>query len=63
MATGRHAALDGLGLEAVGLGAADGKVPPLRTDTTGLVEGIDAGGGEATARGSMRWGTRPARSC
>ncbi|MDQ0079618.1 dihydrolipoyl dehydrogenase family protein [Arthrobacter oryzae] len=43
VATGRHAALDGLGLEAVGLGAAEGKVPPLRTDTTGLVEGMDAG--------------------
>ena len=46
VATGRHAALEGLGLEAVGLGAADGKVPPLRTDTTGLVEGIVAGGGD-----------------
>ncbi len=46
VATGRHAALEGLGLEAVGLGAADGKVPPLRTDTTGLVEGIVAGDGD-----------------
>ena len=46
VATGRHAALEGLGLEALGLGAADGKVPPLRTDTTGLVEGIVAGGGD-----------------
>lgn len=45
VATGRHPALDGLGLETVGLGGTDGKVPPLRTDTTGLVEGIDEGGG------------------
>ncbi|KIS28829.1 pyridine nucleotide-disulfide oxidoreductase [Arthrobacter sp. SPG23] len=44
VATGRHPALDGLGLETVGLGAADGKVPPLRTDTTGLVEGLDDAG-------------------
>ncbi|MBP1137657.1 dihydrolipoamide dehydrogenase [Arthrobacter sp. PvP023] len=44
VATGRHPALDGLGLETVGLGAADGKVPPLRTDTTGLVEGMDGTG-------------------
>ncbi|MFF1386015.1 dihydrolipoyl dehydrogenase family protein [Arthrobacter sp. NPDC058288] len=44
VATGRHPALDGLGLEAVGLGAVDGKVPPLRTDTTGLVEGMDGAG-------------------
>ncbi|WP_104173970.1 NAD(P)/FAD-dependent oxidoreductase [Arthrobacter sp. Y81] len=52
VATGRHAALDGLGLEAVGLGAADGKVPPLRTDTTGLVEGIGAGSADG---GNGRW--------
>lgn len=44
VATGRHPALDGLGLEAVGLGASDGRVPPLRTDTTGLVEGMDYAG-------------------
>ena len=53
VATGRHAALDGLGLESVGLGSAEGKVPPLRTDTTGLVEGIDAGDGNKDGNG--RW--------
>lgn len=51
VATGRHAALDGLGLEAVGLGA-DGKVPPLRTDTTGLVEGIHA---DSSDGGNSPW--------
>ncbi|KQR74911.1 pyridine nucleotide-disulfide oxidoreductase [Arthrobacter sp. Leaf337] len=59
VATGRHPALDGLGLETVGLGSTDGKVPPLRTDTTGLVEGIiegaDAGGGTGTDDGDSRW--------
>ncbi|MDV8147219.1 NAD(P)/FAD-dependent oxidoreductase [Arthrobacter sp. B10-11] len=45
VATGRRPALGGLGLETVGLGAGDGPVPPLRTDTTGLVEGIDGGNG------------------
>ncbi|MBT2536217.1 NAD(P)/FAD-dependent oxidoreductase [Arthrobacter sp. ISL-69] len=55
VATGRHAALDGLGLEAVGLGAADGKVPPLRTDTTGLVEGIDAAHNGNGDGGNGRW--------
>jgi pyruvate/2-oxoglutarate dehydrogenase complex dihydrolipoamide dehydrogenase (E3) component len=39
VATGRHAALAGLGLESVGLGSTDGKAPSLRTDSTGLVEG------------------------
>lgn len=41
VATGRRPSLGGLGLETVGLGAAEGPVPQLRTDTTGLVEGLD----------------------
>jgi pyruvate/2-oxoglutarate dehydrogenase complex dihydrolipoamide dehydrogenase (E3) component len=43
VATGRHPALAGLGLESVDLGPADGKAPSLRTDSTGLVEGQDGG--------------------
>ncbi|MDR6506294.1 NAD(P)/FAD-dependent oxidoreductase [Arthrobacter oryzae] len=57
VATGRHAALEGLGLEAVGLGSDGGKVPPLRTDTTGLVEGADAGdrNGNGTGDSTEHW--------
>ncbi|MEN8583179.1 NAD(P)/FAD-dependent oxidoreductase [Arthrobacter sp. KBS0703] len=39
VSTGRHPALEGLGLESVGLAAADGKALRLSTDTTGLVQG------------------------
>lgn len=39
VATGRHPALEGLGLEIVGLAAGDGDTLRLRTDTTGVVEG------------------------
>ena len=46
-----------LGLEAVGLGSDGGKVPPLRTDTTGLVEGAVAGNGNGsgTGGGTEHW--------
>ncbi|CAH0302602.1 Dihydrolipoyl dehydrogenase [Arthrobacter sp. Bi83] len=37
VSTGRHPALEGLGLERVGLGASDGKRLTLTTDSTGLV--------------------------
>lgn len=39
VATGRHPALEGLGLESVGFAAGDGDTLRLRTDTTGVVEG------------------------
>lgn len=39
VSTGRHPALEGLGLESVGLGATTGKAPTLSTDSTGLVHG------------------------
>ncbi|MGY2743763.1 dihydrolipoyl dehydrogenase family protein [Arthrobacter sp. UYCu723] len=44
--TGRHPALEGLGLESVGLAAAEGKALRLGTDSTGLVSGAtgDDGG-------------------
>jgi dihydrolipoamide dehydrogenase len=41
VSTGRHPALEGLGLESVGLGASDGKPLRLQTDLTGLVRGTD----------------------
>ena len=39
VSTGRHPALEGLGLESVGLAAGNGKPPALSTDSTGLVHG------------------------
>lgn len=39
VSTGRHPALEGLGLESVGLGATTEKAPTLSTDSTGLVHG------------------------
>jgi pyruvate/2-oxoglutarate dehydrogenase complex dihydrolipoamide dehydrogenase (E3) component len=40
VSTGRHPALEGLGLESLGFEAADGHGLKLATDTTGLVEGM-----------------------
>ncbi len=45
VATGRHPALEGLGLESVGLEAAEGKTLRLSTDTTGAVIGETNDGG------------------
>ncbi|WP_426998203.1 dihydrolipoyl dehydrogenase family protein [Pseudarthrobacter sp. N5] len=42
--TGRHPALEGLGLESVGLDSPDGQPLTLRTDSTGLVEGAASDG-------------------
>jgi dihydrolipoamide dehydrogenase len=39
--TGRHPALEGLGLESVGFGAHDGQPLQLSTDSTGLVQGVE----------------------
>ena len=39
VSTGRHPALEGLGLESVGLGAKDGQPLKIDTDSTGLVHG------------------------
>ncbi|MCB5280989.1 MULTISPECIES: NAD(P)/FAD-dependent oxidoreductase [unclassified Arthrobacter] len=44
--TGRHPALAGIGLESVGLVAADGKGLRLSTDSTGLVTGLAGNGGD-----------------
>jgi pyruvate/2-oxoglutarate dehydrogenase complex dihydrolipoamide dehydrogenase (E3) component len=43
VATGRHPALAGLGLDTIGLGGTNGEAPPLHTDSTGLVKGQDGG--------------------
>ncbi|MET3721111.1 MULTISPECIES: NAD(P)/FAD-dependent oxidoreductase [unclassified Arthrobacter] len=39
VSTGRHPALEGLGLESVGFGTQDGQPVKITTDTTGLVHG------------------------
>jgi pyruvate/2-oxoglutarate dehydrogenase complex dihydrolipoamide dehydrogenase (E3) component len=46
VSTGRRPALEGLGLESVGLSAGNGKPPAIRTDSTGLV--ADASGNGET---------------
>ncbi|MDR7160874.1 NAD(P)/FAD-dependent oxidoreductase [Arthrobacter sp. BE255] len=43
VSTGRHPALEGLGLESVGLGALDGNPLALTADSTGLVNGMPDG--------------------
>ena len=43
ISTGRHPALEGLGLESIGLGAADGNPLALTADSTGLVTGMPDG--------------------
>jgi dihydrolipoamide dehydrogenase len=41
VSTGRHPALEGLGLQSVGFEARDGQPLQLPTDSTGLVQGLD----------------------
>ncbi|GAA1773219.1 NAD(P)/FAD-dependent oxidoreductase [Pseudarthrobacter sulfonivorans] len=41
VSTGRHPALEGLGLESVGFRAQDGQPLRLPTDSTGLVQGVE----------------------
>jgi pyruvate/2-oxoglutarate dehydrogenase complex dihydrolipoamide dehydrogenase (E3) component len=43
VSTGRHPALEGLGLENIGLGPVDGSPLRLSTDSTGLVKGMPDG--------------------
>ncbi|MET3811510.1 NAD(P)/FAD-dependent oxidoreductase [Arthrobacter sp. UYEF3] len=45
VATGRHPALEGVGLESVGLAAEEGKALQLGTDASGLVLGADENDG------------------
>jgi len=46
VATGRHPALEGLGLESVGLAADDGKDLRLQADASGLVRGAEDNNGK-----------------
>ena len=61
VATGRHPALEGLGLESVGLAAADGK--PLTAQHRLHRPGQRTPPGTTTARGCTPWATPPARPC
>ena len=60
VSTGRHPALEGLGLDSVGLAASDGKpLTPHRLDRPGRRRHR----GTTAARGCTRWATRRARPC
>jgi pyruvate/2-oxoglutarate dehydrogenase complex dihydrolipoamide dehydrogenase (E3) component len=52
VSTGRHPALEGLGLESLGFEARDGQPLKLTTDSTGLVQGIPDAPGTPNVQGA-----------
>lgn len=61
VSTGRHPALEGLGLENLGFTSDDGKPLMLETDATGAVQGLDGSEGDGRLDGGDGDGERNAR--
>ncbi|WP_426989645.1 dihydrolipoyl dehydrogenase family protein [Pseudarthrobacter sp. Y6] len=55
VSTGRHPALEGLGLESLGFEAQDGQPLKLTTDSTGLVQGVQSSPGAPDEKGEDPW--------